>query len=406
MAANHGRRGTEFRELAAFLALRESGAGRVKIARELKRPTATIQNWIQAADEGRLRRVEGGIQYGDVFYESPFTKQATGGTPSVSKAPERAPSIREAAHDMRKSVETRSAPPQTSWPLRGPGDFEVRMPGGVERPQRPTGIELWKAAEDINARNIAVVKSQSLGEVDFGPGPVALTFVSDQHIEPNGLCDLRRMRADAELIRDTPGVFCMLGGDGVNNHIKHRAAILLTQSTPDDAWMLYDHYLDLLEPKIVAAISGNHDLWTHEAAGVDMVRRLAESRRLFYAPNHVYITVKVGGQQYVVAMRHQYRYGSSFNMGHTIHRWYDMGDQPFDVGVVCHEHEAWVGTFKRHGRNVWGARPGSYQVTSGYAGQYGFNDSDPTCPTFIFYGDHRRVVGFDDLRTAVKVLTK
>lgn len=396
--AKSARQAATFADLAQFLAMRREGLGRMLIAEKLGRSSATIQNWMEAARDGRTKAVEGGIKHAGKMY-------ASDGGDSLPQHSNTDNDIREAADAMRVEAEKRGKKKRKTEKddsdLRGPANPRVVSP---ERPERPKTDVLWAAHEKSSNANIQYVKGQSLAEINLGEGPVALTFVSDQHIEGDGLTDLKRMREDATLIRDTKGVYALLGGDGVNNHIKHRGAIIHARSTPDDAWALYDHYLGLLDPKIIAVTSGNHDLWSSDFAGIDMVKRLADSHRLFYAPHQVYMTVIVGQQKYVLGLRHQYRYGSSFNMGHSIHRWYDMGERTFDIGVICHHHESWVGTFKRHGKNIWGARPGSYQVTSGYAGQYGFNDSDPTCPTFILYGDDRRVAGFDDLRTALAVL--
>lgn len=234
--------------------------------------------------------------------------------------------------------------------------------------------------------------------------PVALAFVSDQHLTMHGPCDVRRAFADAEAIQQTPGLFCLVGGDGVDNHIKHRAAMVGKGSRPTDEYRLYDGYLRALGHKILAVISGNHDDWTRDASGVDMVGLLAARHRLHYAPDEVVMTVRLvpepgaEGQEYTVKLRHQYRYNSSLNLTHTVKRLYDMGGDPFDVGVVCHNHEAEVGTFNRHGLVRYAIRPGSYQVESAWSRRVGFGQSYPTCPGVVLWPGERRIELFEDLR--------
>lgn len=240
--------------------------------------------------------------------------------------------------------------------------------------------------------------------------PIALTFVSDQHISTDGPVDMERMFADAELIQQTPGVYCLLGGDGVDNHLKHRRAIVNSGSKPSDEWRLYNQYLGVLGHKALAMISGNHDDWSIEMAGIDMVFWLAQKQKIHYAPDQVVLTVElvpgpdVDGQPYVIKMRHKYRYGSSFNQAHTVHRLYDWGGDAFDIGVIAHHHEACFATFNKHGLTRYAFRPGSYQVTSSYARGMGFNNAYPSCPTAVLFPDERRIVPFEDLRVAIDYL--
>lgn len=241
--------------------------------------------------------------------------------------------------------------------------------------------------------------------------PVGLCFASDQHLTMHGPCDVERAFQDAELIQQTPGLFCILGGDGVDNHIKHRAAMVGKASRPADEYRLYDGYLRTLGSKVLAMVSGNHDDFTRDAAGVDMVGTLAARHKIHYAPDTVVMTVKLvptpdseDGQEVAVKLRHQYRYNSSLNVGHVVKRMYDMDGDPFDIGVVCHNHEAHMETFNRHGLVRFALRPGSYQVESSWSRRIGFGQSYPTCPGVVLWPNERRIEAFHDLRGLVEKL--
>jgi hypothetical protein len=264
----------------------------------------------------------------------------------------------------------------------------------LERAKRATTREVRKAA----ARRFCAAK------IVTGK-PVAIVFASDQHLTMHGPCDVERAFSDAEAIQQTPGMFALLGGDGVDNHIKHRAALVSKASRPTDEYRLYDGYLRTLGHKTLAVISGNHDDWTKDAAGVDMVGVLAARNRLHYASDVVVMTVKLvaspdddEGQEYTIKLRHQYRFGSSLNLLHTVKRMYDMDGDQFDIGVVCHNHEAEVGTFNRHGTVRYGIRPGSYQLESAWSRRIGFGQSYPTCPGVVLWPGERRIELFEDLR--------
>lgn len=280
----------------------------------------------------------------------------------------------------------------------------VPMESNAELPVDPA--DAWRAAEVDSAKRIAYAKERSRFRVGFDDGPIAVAFISDQHISPGNTVDFARMRADAELIRDTPNLYCCLGGDGVDNHILIRSAMMAARSQPHDQYQLYNYYLGILAEKVMAVISGNHDAWTDSVAGIDMVSNLAQANRLCYSPAEARIDCTVGGQLYKIAMRHQYRFNSSFNMLHAVKQWYRMGEEAFDVGVICHHHEPEVGTFESHGMTRWAARPGAYQISSSYTRQYGWNSTYPTCPTFVLMAGQREVVPFQDMRRAADYLTK
>jgi predicted phosphodiesterase len=279
-----------------------------------------------------------------------------------------------------------------------------RVPVSTAAEQVLVPEDLWSRAEDECQKRIDYAHERSRFEVAFDKGPIAISFVSDQHIAPGTPVDFKRMREDAELISATDGLYACLAGDGVDNHIKIRPAALAARSQPHEQYELFNWYLGIFAEKIIALCSGNHDAWSDQIAGLDMVAWIAREKKLHYSPAEARIALSVGEQKYSVAFRHQYRMNSSFNQGHAVKQWYRMGEEPFDVGVIGHNHEASTEMFIAHGKRRWAARPGSYQITSAYSRQFGFNEAIPTCPTFLFYGDRRHIIGFPDLRDAIATL--
>jgi predicted MPP superfamily phosphohydrolase len=224
-----------------------------------------------------------------------------------------------------------------------------------------------------------------------------ISHISDIHI--GGDCDYRQMRLDAEMIRDTPHCYALLSGDYVDNHIKHRSAMVNGEMRPEKQYQLFEYFLKILGPKCIIVTSGNHDLWTVAQAGVDMIGRIARDNRVFYAPHEAWLDMTVGSQSYTIAIRHQYRYNSGFNQGHAVKQWLRLGTREFDVGCISHNHEAAIEQHLYRGQLRWVCRPGSYQITSGYSSQYGYNDSLPTCPTFLYNGSVKEIAGFPSLRS-------
>ena len=294
-----------------------------------------------------------------------------------------------------------------------PGVYDERPevePDAKTTPYDPARV--WERAKKETKTAIEFVESRHRATIRFQQSrPIGLTFISDQHISEGAAVDLERMEEDAGIVSRTPGLYAVLGGDGVDNHIKHRSAVIQSGSKPGREWLMYDHYLGMFGHSLAAVCSGNHDDWTRDFAGVDMVGNLAQRRRIFYAPDYVLLTVQISHPrseqaeptEYSVKVRHQYRYNSSFNQTHSIKRMWEMDDDDFDVGVVCHKHEAAFEPFRKHGRKRLAFRPGSYQRTTGHSRRYGYPMSYPTCPTAILFpGDY--MMGFWDVREAASYL--
>lgn len=269
----------------------------------------------------------------------------------------------------------------------------------------PSAAEKWEVAERDNARHVHKALTRHKFSVDFPANePIAIAFVSDQHIAPGTPVDLARMRADAEYIRDTPNLYALLLGDGIDGHIKHRAAIIAARSTPSDQLELYSFYLSIMASKVLALCSGNHDAWIENFAGVDAIQWLANQNKICYSAAEFRIAIMVAKQTYQVAARHQYRMNSSFNQTHCVKQWLRLGDEEFDIGAIGHHHESAVEGFEYRRKTHWACRPGSYQITSAHSRQFGYNSVYPSCPTFLLFPGHREIVGFKDMRMAGKVL--
>ena len=288
-------------------------------------------------------------------------------------------------------------------------DFEhsaMEVTAEWEDDEQVDAADIWQRAEKQSVRDIEKAKKRSRFKATFGSNPIAISFISDQHIGPGTPCDMQQMRRDAELVRDTPRLFAFLVGDGVDNHIKHRAAVMASRSQPDDQYRLFNFYIQIMREKIVCLISGNHDAWTNQIGGIDMLGWLARHQKLHYSPDEAHIDVSVGGTCYKVAMRHQFRMNSSFNQTHSCKQWMrNFPDKEIpDIVCIGHHHEHAIEQASMFGKYRWLCRPGSYQITSAYSRQYGYNITSPTCPTFVLYPDRHEIVGFGDIRAAVRFL--
>lgn len=233
-------------------------------------------------------------------------------------------------------------------------------------------------------------------------GPVIIAFPSDMHLGAKG-CDMRRVRADQELIAATPRCYQVPGGDLVDNAIKHKGMMVNAVSTPGLEVKLLQSLLGIAGHRILGAASGNHDDWTVEQVGLDAIDALFKSKGIAYNPSRITISVHVGDQEYILSVAHRYRFNSGLNPLHAVQRMLERGQSDFHIGAIGHNHECMTGVFYHRGIRRGAVRTGSYQVTSAFSSAHGFNDSVPSCPAAILCSDRHYFHLFDDLREAVEL---
>ena len=264
--------------------------------------------------------------------------------------------------------------------------------------------EYWRRCEEKAKADIARAHTKGQFRVTLDSEVIGVSFISDQHIGPGTPVDFERMRLDAELIAATEGLYAILGGDLCDNHVKHRSAIMAARSQPSDQWRLDEHYLSIFAEKIAVVVSGNHDDWSDEVAGISVLEMVCRAQRVCHAPDEAFIDLGCGEQTYRIGMRHQFGMNSRFNQTHAVKQWHRLGEKDFDIGAIGHHHEAAMEHGIYRGQPVVYIRPGSYQITSAYSRRYGYNRAIPTCPTVLLWPNERRMMPFWDVREAAEVL--
>lgn len=231
-------------------------------------------NWTQAMDENITALRDSGMSHDEIGFSMGISGDCVSGRirrlkNKTSKAAMLAPSKDVAKTDvlemeiarLRLELEKSKSPP-TAPPKAAPQvPSESRVVVKAEWNEHSVPMQdIWEKAERESVEKIDKAKNQGRFSCEFpSDRVVAISFISDQHIAPGTPCDFKRMRSDAELVASTPDLYCVLNGDGVDNHVKHFAAVLHARSTPNDQWLLYEHYLQILSESILVVTAGNHD---------------------------------------------------------------------------------------------------------------------------------------------------
>jgi len=86
---------------------------------------------------------------------------------------------------------------------------------------------------------------------------------------------------------------------------------------------------------------------------------------------------------------------------------WEMGSFDFDIGVVCHHHEATFESFFKHNQQRWAVRTGTYKTYDEYSDKVGFGGTtvNHLLPTAIFSPYTKKVEMVGSIDSAIKLIT-
>ena len=265
--------------------------------------------------------------------------------------------------------------------------------------------DLWRRAERVHQRNRRIEDKRAEQHI-YIPGNKAFgwAWMSDMHF--GGDTDYAQIRADAEVIRDTPRMWCAFNGDGLNNwiigklqHLQRGQSLSL-----DDEWQLFLSFLRMIENKVKVIALGNHELWTIVLSGVNPIRDAVAGYNILFDEYEVTYSLWLDDTSWKVKQRHQWRGSSVFNPTHGIEVGWERGGCEFDIGVGSHTH---IGTtcrpFFKHGLKRYAVLIGTYSH-NGYGRKLGLAPTVGTgCGAMIFQRDGT-ITFFEDVSTAAQFL--
>jgi len=258
---------------------------------------------------------------------------------------------------------------------------------GITPDDEPDIDTIWRAAFEAQAGALEAKAKRQDQRITLPDEPIAIAFLSDIHFG-SASTDYRSAKADAEIIRDTPGMYAVCHGDLMDNWIVSKLAGLQRgQAVPFDAEVqLCAAWLRLLKDKLLVVVSGNHDNWTYRLAGIDAIRETLRGTRTLYDREQVIVDVQHASQRYRILVRHKWRYGSIFNATHGLEVGWDRGDVDYDIAIGGHTHIATVcRPFYRHGKMRYAVLTGTYKVDDPFGIELGVASSKGRgCGAMIF----------------------
>lgn len=267
--------------------------------------------------------------------------------------------------------------------------------------------EIWDRAFDKQDKNLEFWQRRRNGQRIIVKPPCAWALLSDQHLD-DPMADVRSAKRDAEIIRDTPGMFAGHHGDYFNNWIIGKLVSLQRNQsmTFDESLEMVFDYIKIVGPKLKYVVSGNHDNWTLMLSGFDAIRNALDGCKLLYHTDQIVFTLQVGDYEYPVKVRHKWPYGSVFNTTHSIEVGWERGGDDFIFGVGGHTHQGtYFRPFTRHGVRRYAILTGTYKIGDSYGEKLGFAPpANSGCGAIVFDRDGSIFGHYEDLEKAAFTL--
>jgi hypothetical protein len=266
--------------------------------------------------------------------------------------------------------------------------------------------EMFDAAMEEVERKEADHLGQTQLSVNFASSklPIGICFTGDWQIGTNGVM-MRQLRQDTAAIAAADGLYSVLMGDLAQNlnMVKHPSSMHeMTLTDPQDQFncvrliiheMLRKAGIDPLDPRILAAVTGNHEHNSKKAAGIDPTAGFCKEFNIPYLWHGGRVDVTLGSTSYVLGIRHLYQGESGVNTTNAqrmmYHNWL-----PADVEVLGHRHYNDLQKRPMPGRDTIFLRSGSYQMwddhgqfVGGYKGSWGI-------PLIVLFPDQKRIIPF------------
>ena len=269
--------------------------------------------------------------------------------------------------------------------------------------------QVWDSIQDFQGALEEKSIEQNLVNIRIKTNKwIGVAFQGDLHIG-NMATDYKTMRKHGAMIAKTDDLYLILNGDYCDNYIpsSHVAGMFEALFPPAIQKNLAKDYIQMLKSKVLALISGCHDLWGMKAADFDLTEYLAKHGEAAYLGNGGIINLTVGKVTYKLSMRHKYRFNSADNPTSTVKKMFEKSGG-FDVGVISHNHIACIEECTKEGldgnlKRLF-IRAGTYKVHDKYGSEMGFGKSDISVPVVLFSPDRRDIRGFQSLEEGIQFL--
>lgn len=209
------------------------------------------------------------------------------------------------------------------------------------------------------------------------PGPIAVAFVGDPHVDDPG-CAWGDLKRDVDLLRETEGAFAIGLGDYRNAWPGRLARLYANQETTNDRALKLIEWLFGAAPWL-ALVQGNHDTFgTDLGDPVKFIHRIAAGDTLYGEPSYRLELRLPDGPTARLHVRHDFPGKSQFNAAHGLVRQtlFDYRDHMLACGD--RHHAGYSPVWHNHPEPMLchAMRVGTYKDFDHYAKEKGFKEEN------------------------------
>lgn len=239
--------------------------------------------------------------------------------------------------------------------------------------------------------------------IDVKAEAFILCLMADIHIG-NNYTNLQALKKDTEKIITSQYAKVGFVGDLVDNFIVGRLIEIQKEQSirQSEELKLAKAWMELIEPKLIFSVSGNHDLWTKSVSGIDLIKDycLPNNHTLLVDDAELVLNIEHNNNELVWRLRHNWPGRSMYNPTHAI----EKSTKFFDVGVKAHTHEGnmfreyYVNNQKRYAISL-----GTYKEYDKYAHSLNFNQS-PTHGLMVLVVYDNQLIPFPSIDLAERFI--
>jgi len=272
-------------------------------------------------------------------------------------------------------------------------DHAVRL--GLTKPRAETNPSRWRPGAEIVAARKAeferVKASQKRdGNVIHLPddGPFMLIVLGDEHLDNPGT-DLKLWEHWIGYLDRAKHITGWSMGDFIDNWVRVLAHLFSqAETTAPEAWILLEHYLDMIADDLDGSIGGNHDQWS---GAQDLLARMMDERGVMHRNNSLRVRYRCpGGRELTVHGRHTWQGRSQWSEVHALKKAARLGVRD-TILLGGHTHVSGEGLEKCPvtGKITFVFQTASFKLLDDYADTLGLLDRH-TAPGVALVIDPRR----------------